>query len=145
MSPELLTPVSEAGQKQVALRPRVGSEWSWESFQSPSSGQLLRPSQRGWRTPVTISNLLLLKVTNLASVSSIESRLIHTCLKHGSSFNPQNNLKRLNTTLGKSLTLCELQFPQVQTVVNNSPAPVLATELGGFHVHYLLTTDLLLD
>lgn len=138
MSPELLTLVPEVEQKQATQPWRVSSELSWRPFQRPSSDRLLQSSQQCCRTSFIISNLLLLKVTNLVSVSSTEPRLIYMCLtvlskfKHIGSFNPQNNLIRLNMTLSKSLTLYRLQFPQLQTGANNSPVPVLGTIPGAF-------------
>ena len=45
-------------------------------------------------------------------------------VKHISSFNSQNNLPRLSTILSKLLTLCELQFPPLQTGIINCLAPL---------------------
>lgn len=72
MNPEFIIPVSEVGQKREAL--------SWRSALNctgnPSRNlAVLRPFQQRYRASFTISNLLLLKVTNLVSVSRIESRL----------------------------------------------------------------------
>ena len=69
VNPVLLTPVSESGQKQVALLWSISSELSQESTQRP-----MGPA------PLPSPTMLLLKVSNLVSVSSMEWRLIYMCL-----------------------------------------------------------------
>ena len=69
MNPVLLTPVSESGQKQVALLRSISSELTQESSQKPMG-----------LTPLPSPTMLLLKVSNLVSVSSTEWRLIYMCL-----------------------------------------------------------------